>query len=219
MIGPPSGVRIYLASGATDMRKGAIGLAMLVQQGLSDGPFSGAIFAFRECNAGLIKVLWHEAAQDAALSAGGAKPRTPRVNRNLGASPAHLQRYEAVIDVDSHDCPCCGGVLHVVDEVRTEQLDIVPTQLRVRVTRRPRYGCRACESAVVVAPAPSRPIDGSLPTEATIVHVIVAKFCDSLPLYRQTKMLARQGLNIGRSTLSNWVGQACWWLSPLYDLL
>lgn len=60
MIGPPSGVRIYLACGATDMRKGAIGLAMLVQQGLSDNPFSGAVFAFRGRNAGLLKVLWHD---------------------------------------------------------------------------------------------------------------------------------------------------------------
>jgi len=60
MIGPPSGVRIYLACGTTDMRKGAIGLAMLVQQGLSENPFDGSIFAFRGRNAGLIKVLWHD---------------------------------------------------------------------------------------------------------------------------------------------------------------
>jgi transposase len=60
MIGPPGGVRIYLACGTTDMRKGAIGLAMLVQQGLSENPFGGAVFAFRGRNAGLIKLLWHD---------------------------------------------------------------------------------------------------------------------------------------------------------------
>ena len=71
----------------------------------------------------------------------------------------------------------------------------------------------------MVAPAPERPIDGGMPTEALIVHVVVSKFCDSLPLYRQSQMLARQGIALDRSTLSNWVGSACWWLTPLYDLV
>jgi transposase len=146
-------------------------------------------------------------------------PRPPRPRRNLGALPAHLPRYEVVIDVADRDCPCCGGALHVIDEVRTEQLDIIPARLRVRVTRRPRYACRACEEAVVVAPAPERPVDGGLPTEAMVVHVLVSKFCDSLPLYRQSQMLARQGVIIDRSTLSHWVSRACWWLTPLYALV
>jgi transposase len=98
-------------------------------------------------------------------------------------------------------------------------LDIVPAQLRVRVTRRPRYACRACEGAVVVAPAPERPIDGGMATEELIAHVVVSKFCDSLPLYRQAQMLARQGVTLDRSTLANWVGRACWWLTPLYELV
>ena len=68
-------------------------------------------------------------------------------------------------------------------------------------------------------PAPERPIDGGMATEALIVHVVVSKFCDALPLYRQSQMLARQGVTLDRSTLSNWVGRACWWLTPLYDLL
>ncbi len=109
--------------------------------------------------------------------------------------------------------------MHSIGEVRTEQLDIVPAQLRVRVTRRPRYACRSCEEAVVVAEAPARPIDGGMPTEALITHVLISKFCDSLPLYRQSQMLARQGIALDRSTLSNWVGTACWWLAPLYDLV
>ena len=56
-------------------------------------------------------------------------------------------------------------------------------------------------------------------TEALVVHVVVSKFCDGLPLYRQSQMLARQGLTLDRSTLSNWVGRACWWLTPLYELI
>ncbi len=148
----------------------------------------------------------NQAAQDAAEPARSKPPRRdPPPNRNHGALPAHLPRYEVLIDVERRDCPCCGGLLHAIGELRSEQLDIVPAQLRVRVTRRPRYGCRTCEQAVVVAPAPERPIDGGMATEAMIAHVLVSKFCDALPLYRQSQMLARQGITLDRSTLSNWL--------------
>ena len=159
--------------------------------------------------------------QDAAAPVGDPKRehQTPKPNRNHGALPGHLPRYEVVIDIENHICPCCSSKLHAIGELRTEQLDIVPAQLRVRVTRRPRYACRVCEGAVVVAPAPERPIDGGMATEALVAHVVVSKFCDSLPLYRQAQMLARQGVTLDRSTLSNWVGRACWWLTPLYDLV
>ena len=73
--------------------------------------------------------------------------------------------------------------------------------------------------AEVVAPTSERPIDGGMATEALVAHVVVSKFCDSLPLYRQAQMLARQGVTLDRSTLSNWVGRACWWLTPLYELV
>ena len=95
--------------------------------------------------------------------------------------PGHLPRYEVVIDIEDVACPCCGSRCTAIGELRTEQLDIAPAQLRVRVTRRPRYACRACEGAIMVAPAPGRPIDGGMATEALIVHVVVSKFCDLLP--------------------------------------
>lgn len=163
----------------------------------------------------------NQAGQDAAAAAAGLarKPRAEASARNHGALPAHLPRYEVVIDVEDHACPCCGHALHPIGELTTEQLDMVPSQLRVRVTRRPRYACHGCESAVVVAPAPDRPVDGGMPTEALIAHVVVSKFADSLPLYRQVQMLERQGIKLDRSTLANWVGRACWWLKPLYDLM
>jgi len=162
-----------------------------------------------------------EAAQDAAARSDEQRQQrcAPRPRRNHGALPAHLPRDEVVIDVEDKTCPCCTGALHLVGEDRAEQLDIVPAQLRVRVTRRPRYGCRACEGAVVQAPAPDRPIDGGMATEALVAHIVVSKFCDHLPLYRQAGMLARQGVTLDRSTLANWVGRACWWLTPLYDLV
>ena len=166
-------------------------------------------------------VAEHQTARDAAEATSGRQPqpRLRRPVRNHGALPSHLPRYEVVIDTDHTACPCCGGAMHCIGELRSEQLDIAPAQLRVRVTRRPRYACRTCEESVVVAPAPERPIDGGMPTEALIVHVVVSKFCDSLPLYRQSQMLARQGIALDRSTLSNWVGSACWWLTPLYELV
>jgi transposase len=163
----------------------------------------------------------NQAAQDETASAAGVapKPRAAPPARNHGALPTHLPRYEVMIDVEDRDCPCCGRALTPIGEIRTEQLDIVPAQLRVRVTRRPRYACRACEEAVVIAPAPERPVDGGMPTEALLAHIVVSKFADALPLYRQAQMLSRQGVSLDRSTLANWVGRACWWLQPLYDLL
>jgi transposase len=119
------------------------------------------------------------------------------VGRNHGALPAHLPRYEVVIDVEAGDCTCCGHVLHV-GELRTEQLDIAPAQLRVRVTRRPRYACRACEDVVLVAPAPNRPADGGMPTEALVAHVVVSEYPD----FRKRKLIPtvdgqRLGLQAG----------------------
>ena len=152
----------------------------------------------------------NQAGQDAAELTSGGKPkvRTERPARNHGMMPANLPRNEVIVDAEHGSCPCCGGIMHSIGEVRTEQLDIVPVQLRVRVTRRPRYACRACEGTVVVAPAPERPIDGGMATDALIAHVVVSKYCDSLPLYRQVQMLGRQGVTLDRSTLSNWVGRA-----------
>jgi transposase len=126
---------------------------------------------------------------------------------------------EVVVDIANKSCGCCGAPLHTIGEDRSEMLDYVPAQIRVQVIRRPRYGCRACEGAVVQAPAPERPIDGGMATEALLAHVLVNKYADHLPLYRQSQIFARQGVELDRSTLCNWVGRACWWLEPLYELV
>src|SRR4051794_687833 len=160
-----------------------------------------------------------EAAQEAA-SKSSDTPRPPRSRRrNLGALPAHLPRVEVLVDVEDKSCPCCGGALHVIGEDTSEMLDLVPAQLRVKVIRRPRYACRACEEAVVQAPAPERPITGGMASEALLAQVLVAKYGDHLPLYRQAGIFARQGIGLDRSTLCDWVGRACWWLEPLWRLL
>lgn len=133
--------------------------------------------------------------------------RAEQPGRNHGALPAHLPRYEVVIDVDGRDCPCCGQALMPIGEIRTEQLYVVSAQMRVRVTRRPRYACRACEEAVAIAPAPDRPVDGGMPTEALIAHVVVSKFADAQPLYRQVQILGRQGVALDRSTDASQLGR------------
>ena len=98
-------------------------------------------------------------------------------------------------------------------------LDVVPAILRVKRIHRPRYGCRVCESAVVQAKAPPRPIDGGMPTIALLVHVAVMKFAWHLPLHRQTKMLAGQGVELDVSTLVHWIDRLAWWLRPLHAVL
>jgi hypothetical protein len=104
-----------------------------------------------------------QAEHDAAVpKARGERPR----KTNRGSLPAHLERIEQVIDVEDKTCSCCGGALHQIGEDVAERLDVVPTTFGVLVTRRPRYGCRACESAVVQAPAPARIVEGGIPTEA-----------------------------------------------------
>jgi transposase len=149
-----------------------------------------------------------------------AASRQPQpAKRNRGALPAHLPRIEVIVDVADKACPCCGGTMHVIGEDRAEMLDFVPAQVRVKVIRRPRHGCRACEGAVVQAPAPERPIDGGMATEALLAHILISKYGDSLPLYRQAQIFARQGVVLDRSTLCDWVGRACWWLAPLHELM
>lgn len=158
---------------------------------------------------------------EAGLAETSPRPagKAPHRLRNRGSLPRHLPREEIVIEPEERACPCCGGALHVIGEDVAEQLDIIPAQFKVKVIRRPRYGCRACEGAPVQAPAPARIVDGGMPTEAMIAHVVISKYLDHLPLYRQAQIYARQSLELDRSTLANWVGRAAWWLKPLYERL
>jgi transposase len=146
-----------------------------------------------------------------------ARGRQRRQSR--GALPDHLPRIEVVIEPQTTACPCCDGAMHIIGEDRSERLDVIPARYQVIVTRRPKYGCRTCASAVVQAPAPARLIEGGLPTERVVAQVLVTKYADHAPLYRQAQMLARQGIAIDRSTLASWVGYAAAELKPLWRLL
>ena len=134
------------------------------------------------------------------------------------ALPEHLPREDRRIDLDSPVCSCCGGELHTIGESISEMLDWIPAQVRVLRIRRPKYGCRGCEK-IHQAPAPARAIAGGLATPALLAQVLIAKYCDHTPLYRQSQIFARHGVDLERSTLAGWVGGACWWLDALHEHL
>jgi transposase len=137
-----------------------------------------------------------------------ASTRSARRRANRGSLPKSLSRIETFIDIESRSCPRCGSELHAIGDDVAERLDVIPAQFRVLVVRRPKYACRACPGTVVQAPAPPRLIEGGLPTEALVAHVIVGKYANHLPLYRQAQIYARQGIELDRSTLADWVGRA-----------
>jgi transposase len=143
--------------------------------------------------------------------------RRRKINR--GSLPAHLPREEVVLDVADKRCACCGGLKACIGEDVSQRLDVVPAQFKVIVTRRPKYACRACQGEVAQAAAPERLIENGLPTEALVAQVLVAKYADHLPLYRQAQIWARQGIEIDRSTLADWVGRAAFELAPVHTRL
>ncbi len=147
------------------------------------------------------------------------RAKRPAAERNLGHLPAHLPRTYELVEPGSTQCPCGCGEMVKIGEDRTERLDIVPAQLRVIVTIRPKYACRKCEEGVTQAPAPAHLVGGGLPTEGMLAHVLVSKFADHLPLYRLSQIFARSGIELHRSTLADWVGKASFHLRPVFDCL
>ena len=147
------------------------------------------------------------------------RAKRPAAERNLGHLPAHLPRTYQMIEPESTLCPCGCGEMTKIGEDRTERLDVVPAQLQVIVTVRPKYACRKCEEGVTQAPAPAHLIEGGLPTEGMLAHVLVSKFADHLPLYRQAQIYARSGIDLHRSTLAEWVGKASFHLRPVFECL
>ena len=131
--------------------------------------------------------------------------------------PDHLPRTEVV-----HEAPCvcpdCGGAMRRMGEDVTKQLDYVPASFRVVRHVRPRLSCRSCER-IVQAPLPSMPIERGRPGAGLLAHVLVSKYADHLPLYRQSGIYTRQGVDLARSTLADWVGRSAALLDPLVDAL
>jgi transposase len=131
--------------------------------------------------------------------------------------PDHLPRQEVLHQPEGESacvCPACGSGMGKLGEDVTEVLDYVPGHFQVIRHVRPKYACQACD-AITQAPAPAMPTPRGRATPATLAHLLVAKYCDHLPLYRQCEIYAREGLDLDRSTLCDWVGQAAWLLDPI----
>ena len=149
--------------------------------------------------------------------AGTPVRRKRQINR--GALPKHLPREEVVVDLADKCCPCCNRLRVKLGEDVSERLDMIPARFKVIVTRRPKYTCRECDGEVAQAPAPEHLIEGGIPTEALIAAVVIAKYADHLPLYRQAQIYGRQGVELDRSTLADWSGRAAFALRPVYERL
>ena len=145
--------------------------------------------------------------------------RAAKRRASRGALPSHLPRVEVTLAPGDTACPCCRGAMAVIGHDTSERLDVIPAQFRVIVTRRPKLACRACAGTVVQAPAPARLIEGGLPTEALVAHILVSRYADHLPLYRQAQIMARQGVELERSTLASWVGYAAAEVAPVVSRL
>jgi transposase len=129
-----------------------------------------------------------------------------------------LPRDEKVYMPAADACPSCGGGLRHLGEDVSEQLEYIPASFRVIRHVRPNLACSCCD-AIVQAPAPSRPIERGIPGPGLLAHVMVAKYADHLPLYRQSVIYAREGVDLDRALLASWVGAASALLRPLVDAI
>lgn len=131
--------------------------------------------------------------------------------------PGHLPR-ETITHTPACACPECGAELRVLGEDVAEVLEYVPSSFKVIRHVRPKFSCAACQT-IVQSPAPSRPIARGLAGPGLLAHVLVSKYCDHLPLYRQSEIYAREGIDLDRSTLADWVGQSSRLLTPLINAI
>jgi transposase len=115
-------------------------------------------------------------------------------------------------------CPDCGGPLKSIGEDVSEQLEFIPEHFKVIRHVRPKFACAAC-ATIVQAAAPTRPIDKGIAGPGLLAHVAVSKYLDHLPLYRQSEMYARQGIDLERSTLADWIGGIAGLVKPLAELI
>jgi transposase len=157
-----------------------------------------------------------------AASAVEESTAIPPVDRPASAKPfrrplpEHLPREVHTHMPDHAACPDCGGRLRELGEDVAEMLEYVRACFKVIRHVRPKLSCEACDR-IVQAPAPSRPIDRGLAKPGLLAHVLVAKYADHTPLYRQSEIYAREGVDLDRSTLAGWVGATSELLAPLVD--
>ncbi len=154
------------------------------------------------------------AAEQSAPSDKNQKPKRRHSRKPL---PGHLQRNDTVL-TPGEACDQCGGALKALGEDVAEELEYIPGRFVVNRIIRPRRACRCCETIVQVS-LPSRPIDKGRPGPGLLAHVLVSKYADHLPLYRQSQIFARDGVDLERSTLTDWVGRSTALLEPLAEAI
>ena len=153
------------------------------------------------------------ASQPPGTSPQAAPERRARSGRR--PLPEHLPRQD-VVHKPADACPSCGGAMRHVGEDVTEILDYIPGHFTVIRHVRPAVSCRCCET-MDQAPMPSLPIPRGLPSAGLLAHVLVSKYCDHLPLYRQSAIYAREGMDLERALLADWVGKAAALMAPLVE--
>lgn len=147
-------------------------------------------------------------------------PEHERKQRGRKPLPASLPRVRIEHDLTEMEKNCsCGGQLTRIGEEISEQLDIIPAQVRVIQHVRPKYACRGCEETIKTSPLPPQPIPKSNASPGLLAHIAVAKYQDALPLYRQEKILQRIGVDIPRATLANWMIRLGALIQPLINLI
>lgn len=159
-----------------------------------------------------------ESAREPLPASAPLQPRRTRKHPGRQALPANLTRVERVIPCapEQSRCAHCGEPTEVIGYEQSEQLDVEPAKYFVLVTKREKRGCRCCQRGVVTAPAPARIVEKGLVSDRVVIDTVIAKYCDHLPLYRQSAMLEREtGLEIGRATLDGWVMTVGQLLIPL----
>ena len=131
--------------------------------------------------------------------------------------PEHLPRREIVHTPDC-TCPACGSAMRKVGEDVSEVLDYIPGRFEVIRHIRPAFSCRRCESMAQM-PMPSLPVERGRPSAALLAHILVSKYCDHTPLYRQAGIYAREGVDLDRALMANWVGKSVWITAPLVEAI
>jgi transposase len=155
------------------------------------------------------------AAMTAKLRLPDVEPKDKPKRRPI---PEHIPRTEIELTPSTENCADCGGTLRRIGEDVTEELEYVPGRFVVNRIVRPRLACTGCDR-FTQAPLPSRPIERGRPGPGLLAHVLVSKYADHLPLYRQSLIFERDGLDLDRSTLAGWVGKSTALLEPLADAI
>ena len=155
------------------------------------------------------------AASPAAMAAAELNRAAKPARRPL---PAHLPRETRKVLPKQEVCPDCGGQLKQLGEDVSETLEYVPAHFKVIQQVRPKLACACCDK-IVQAEAASRPIERGMAGPGLLAHVLVSKYCDHLPLYRQSEIYAREGVELDRSTMAEWVGGCSRLLEPLVEEL